>query len=183
LTLYDQDHFFFQNALGRYSLGTKNKTLRYNPDGSLTLYAGAKWGFAGERLCLAANNRVGEGRHTMRVHSHATDKSSLGNKAPNPNNSATRGYSLTAFSVPLLPRPQVQLIKRRLFFRRKGKVLNAFFVREAGTPVECLYLVTFKHGETLAWTLHVTGNDRLGTTAIYLKLIDMHVVDEYIQKW
>jgi len=42
----------------------------------------------------------------MRVHSHATDKSSLGNKAPNPNNSATRGYSLTAFSVPLLPRPQ-----------------------------------------------------------------------------
>jgi hypothetical protein len=42
LTLYDQDHFFFQNALGRYSLGTKNKTLRYNPDGSLTLYAGAK---------------------------------------------------------------------------------------------------------------------------------------------
>jgi hypothetical protein len=77
----------------------------------------------------------------------------------------------------------VQLIKRRLFFRRKGKVLNAFFVREAGTPVECLYLVTFKHGETLAWILHVTGNDRLGTTAIYLNLIDMHVVDEYTEKW
>jgi hypothetical protein len=77
----------------------------------------------------------------------------------------------------------VQLIKHRFFFRRKGKVLNAFFVREAGTPVECLYLVTFKHGETLAWILHVTGNDRLGTTAIYLNLIDMHVVDEYTQKW
>jgi hypothetical protein len=44
----------------------------------------------------------------MRVHSHATDKSSLGNKAHNPNNSATRGYSLTAFSVPLLPRPQLR---------------------------------------------------------------------------
>jgi len=28
--------------LNRYSLGTKNKTLKYNPDGSLTLYAGAK---------------------------------------------------------------------------------------------------------------------------------------------
>ena len=55
--------------------------------------------------------------------------------------------------------------------------MNAFFVREAGTPVKCLYLVTFKHGETLAWILHVTGNDRLGTTAIYLNLIDMHVVD------
>jgi hypothetical protein len=30
------------NRLGRYSLGTKNKTLKYNPDGSLTLYASAK---------------------------------------------------------------------------------------------------------------------------------------------
>jgi hypothetical protein len=29
----------------------------------------------------------------------------------------------------------------------------------------------------------LTGNDRLGTTAIYLNLIDMHVVDEYTQKW
>jgi hypothetical protein len=27
------------------------------------------------------------------------------NEAPDPNNSATRGYSLTAFCVPLLPRP------------------------------------------------------------------------------
>ena len=42
LTLYDQYHFFFPNALNRYSLGTKNKTLKYNADGSLTLYAGAK---------------------------------------------------------------------------------------------------------------------------------------------
>src|SRR5271166_5437036 len=57
---------------------------------------------------LQPNNRVGEGRHTMRVHSHATDESSLGNKAPNPNNSATRGYCLTAFSVRLLPRPLAQ---------------------------------------------------------------------------
>ena len=30
------------NALERYSLGTKNKMLKYNADGSLTLYAGAK---------------------------------------------------------------------------------------------------------------------------------------------
>ena len=35
------EHFFHKNSLGRYSLGTKNKTLRSNPDGSLTLYAGA----------------------------------------------------------------------------------------------------------------------------------------------
>ena len=42
LTLYNDAHFFQQNPLGRYSLGTKNKTLKYNPDGSLTLYAGAK---------------------------------------------------------------------------------------------------------------------------------------------
>jgi len=42
LTLYNEFHFFNQNALNRYSLGTKNKTLKYNADGSLTLYAGAK---------------------------------------------------------------------------------------------------------------------------------------------
>jgi hypothetical protein len=42
LTLYNEHHFFNPNALGRYSLGTKNKTLKRNKDGSLTLYAGAK---------------------------------------------------------------------------------------------------------------------------------------------
>jgi hypothetical protein len=42
LTLYDAEHFFHPNALNRYSLGTKNRTLKLNPDGSLTLYAGAK---------------------------------------------------------------------------------------------------------------------------------------------
>jgi len=42
LTLYNEAHFFNPNALNRYSLGTKNKTLQYNADGSLTLYAGAK---------------------------------------------------------------------------------------------------------------------------------------------
>ena len=35
-------HFFNPNPLERYSLGTKNKNLKYNADGSLTLYAGAK---------------------------------------------------------------------------------------------------------------------------------------------
>jgi Protein of unknown function (DUF1214) len=30
------------NPLNRYSVGTKNKDLKYNADGSLTLYAGAK---------------------------------------------------------------------------------------------------------------------------------------------
>lgn len=42
LTLYNEGHFFNVNALNRYSLGTKNKTLQYNADGSLTLYAGEK---------------------------------------------------------------------------------------------------------------------------------------------
>jgi hypothetical protein len=32
-------HLFNPNPLGRYSLGTKNKNLKYNADGSLTLYA------------------------------------------------------------------------------------------------------------------------------------------------
>jgi hypothetical protein len=42
LTLYNAVHFFNPNPPGRYSLGTKNKTLKFNADGSLTLYAGAK---------------------------------------------------------------------------------------------------------------------------------------------
>lgn len=42
LTLYNKDHFFHANDLKRYSLGTKNTTLKRNADGSLTLYAGAK---------------------------------------------------------------------------------------------------------------------------------------------
>jgi hypothetical protein len=42
LTLYNDVHFFDPNQLNRYSLGTKNKTLKYNADGSLTLYASAK---------------------------------------------------------------------------------------------------------------------------------------------
>jgi hypothetical protein len=38
LTLYNEHHFFFPNEVKRYSLGTKNKNLNYNEDGSLTLY-------------------------------------------------------------------------------------------------------------------------------------------------
>jgi len=38
LTLYDEHHFFSPNPIKRYSVGTKNKDLKYNPDGSLTLY-------------------------------------------------------------------------------------------------------------------------------------------------
>jgi len=38
LTLYNEHHFFAPNEIKRYSLGTKNKTLKYNQDGSLTLY-------------------------------------------------------------------------------------------------------------------------------------------------
>ena len=42
LTLYNDLHFFNPNPLKRYSLGTKNKTLKFSDDGSLTLYASAK---------------------------------------------------------------------------------------------------------------------------------------------
>ncbi|WP_234683309.1 DUF1254 domain-containing protein [Bradyrhizobium monzae] len=38
LTLYNQQHFFAQNKLDRYSLGTKNKGLKKDADGSLTIY-------------------------------------------------------------------------------------------------------------------------------------------------
>jgi hypothetical protein len=42
LTLYNDVKFFHPNPLNRFSLGTKNKTLQYAADGSLTLYLGAK---------------------------------------------------------------------------------------------------------------------------------------------
>ena len=42
LTLYNPKHFFYPNALKRYALGTKNKSLQYGPDGSLTVYLGNK---------------------------------------------------------------------------------------------------------------------------------------------
>lgn len=42
LTLYNDKHLFNPNTLKRYSLGTKNKTLKLDADGGLTLYAGAK---------------------------------------------------------------------------------------------------------------------------------------------
>jgi hypothetical protein len=42
LTLYNEQHLFNPNALNRFSLGTKSKAMQDNPDGSLTLYAGAK---------------------------------------------------------------------------------------------------------------------------------------------
>jgi len=41
LTLYNDKHLFHANDLHRFSLGTKNKNLKRNDDGSLTLYAGA----------------------------------------------------------------------------------------------------------------------------------------------
>ena len=67
LTLYNDVHMFNPNPLKRYSLGTKNKTLKYNADGSLTLYAGAKspgkdkesnWLPAPERDVLALHPRL-----------------------------------------------------------------------------------------------------------------------------
>ena len=41
LTLYNEHHFFAPNEIKRYSTGTKNKGLKTNPDGSLTIYVQA----------------------------------------------------------------------------------------------------------------------------------------------
>src|SRR5215469_16926293 len=38
LTLYNKHHFFAPNEVNRYSVGTKNKDLSTNNDGSLTIY-------------------------------------------------------------------------------------------------------------------------------------------------
>ena len=41
LTMYDAQHFFVENPIQRYSLGTKNRDMKPAPDGSLTLYVQA----------------------------------------------------------------------------------------------------------------------------------------------
>lgn len=38
LTLYDKFHFFAPNSIKRFSIGTKNKDLMRNADGSVTIY-------------------------------------------------------------------------------------------------------------------------------------------------
>lgn len=38
LTLYNEHHFFAPNTINRYSVGTKNRDLKSNADGSLTIY-------------------------------------------------------------------------------------------------------------------------------------------------
>lgn len=38
LTMYDKLHFFAPNEIKRYSTGTKNQDLKFNADGSLTLF-------------------------------------------------------------------------------------------------------------------------------------------------
>jgi hypothetical protein len=66
------------------------------------------------------------------------------------------------------------------FARGRGQTAGCF---ECGEIVKsCLRRLPFKDDEALARILHVTGDDRLGTTAIYLNLIDLHVVDEYTQE-
>jgi hypothetical protein len=42
LTLYNEHHFFHPNQLNRHSLGTKNKNLTTEQDGSLTIYVSAE---------------------------------------------------------------------------------------------------------------------------------------------
>ena len=41
LTMYNAEHFFVENPIKRYSVGTKNRDLKLAPDGSLTLYVQA----------------------------------------------------------------------------------------------------------------------------------------------
>ena len=42
MTAYNPEHVFAPNAINRFALGTKNKSLKYNSDASLTIYLGMK---------------------------------------------------------------------------------------------------------------------------------------------
>lgn len=41
LSIYNEHHFFVANPINRFSVGTKNRDLKLNPDGSLTIYVQA----------------------------------------------------------------------------------------------------------------------------------------------
>ena len=41
LTMYDAQHFFVPNGIKRFSIGTKNKDLTRNPNGTVTIYVQA----------------------------------------------------------------------------------------------------------------------------------------------
>ena len=76
LTLYDEYHFFHPNPLQRYSLGTKNKNLKYKEDGSLTSMPaqiagrgqGKQLAARTERQVLALHPRVLAGQGHPRRH-------------------------------------------------------------------------------------------------------------------
>ena len=38
LSIYNEHHFFIANTINRFSVGTKNKDLKFAADGSLTIY-------------------------------------------------------------------------------------------------------------------------------------------------
>jgi hypothetical protein len=42
LSIYNEYHFFVANQINRFSVGTKNKGLKYASDGSITIYVQAK---------------------------------------------------------------------------------------------------------------------------------------------
>jgi integrase/recombinase XerD len=44
-------------------------------------------------------------------------------------------------------------------------------------------MMALQKGISLAAIQRIVGHERLGTTALYRNLTDMHVVDEYTQKW
>jgi integrase/recombinase XerD len=43
--------------------------------------------------------------------------------------------------------------------------------------------MALQKGISLAAVQKILGHERLATTAIYLNLTDLHVVEEYAQKW
>jgi hypothetical protein len=74
VTLYNDLHLWNPNPMNRFSLGTKNKTLQFNTDGSLTLYAGVKSpGTDKESNWLQAPN----GTFSLYIRAYWADKSIL----------------------------------------------------------------------------------------------------------
>ena len=75
------------------------------------------------------------------------------------------------------PRPVQKIVKRVAERARISQNVTPHVLRH---PFATMAL---QKGISLAAVQKILGHERLGTTAIYLNLTDLHVVEEYAQKW